>query len=267
MHLALLHDGRPALLRLEGPAAGPVALFFHPFPLHGDAWDEVLAACASAGIRAAALDAPGFGGTPPLGRALAMDALADLGAAALDALGAARAAVVGCSMGGYAAMAFARKHGPRMAAAVLISTKASADSDEARLNRERQARIALEKGPQAAVAEVAPKLLAADATTRVRQRVEELAARATAQGIADALRGMAARPDSTHDLPGWKVPALVIAGEKDQLMPRGDQEAIAQGIPGARFQIVPGAGHLPVLENPGATIPLVVNHLKANAGR
>jgi len=31
MHLALLHEGRPALLRVEGPAKAPVALFFHPF--------------------------------------------------------------------------------------------------------------------------------------------------------------------------------------------------------------------------------------------
>ena len=92
MHLALLHDGRPALLRVEGPIGAPAALFFHPFPLHADAWEEMLAACAGSGICAAALDAPGFGGTPPLGRPLTMDYLAELGAAALDALGAKQAA-------------------------------------------------------------------------------------------------------------------------------------------------------------------------------
>lgn len=265
MHLALLHDGHPALLRLEGPAAGPVALFFHPFPLHGDAWDEVLTACAQAGIRAAAVDAPGFGGTPPLGRVLTMDALADLGLAALDVLGAARAAVVGCSMGGYAAMAFARKHGPRLSAAVLMATKATPDTDEAKLNRERQAKTALEKGPQAVVAEFAPKLTAQNASPQVRRRIDELASRATAQGIADALRGMAQRPDSTPDLPNWKVPALVIAGEKDQLMPHAELERIAQGIPGARLQTIAGAGHLPFLENPPAVVPLIVSHLKARA--
>src|SRR5207245_1694738 len=108
MHLALLHDGRPALLRVEGPAGAPVALFFHPFPLHSDAWEEMLRACAASGLCAAALDAPGFGGTPPLGKPLAMETIADLGVAALDTLGAHRAGIVGCSMGGYAAMAFLR---------------------------------------------------------------------------------------------------------------------------------------------------------------
>ena len=97
MHLALLHDGRPALLRVEGPPTAPVALFLHPFPLHSDAWEEVLTACAAAGLCAAAVDAPGFGGTPPLGRPVTMDILAELAAAALDALSARRAAIVGCS--------------------------------------------------------------------------------------------------------------------------------------------------------------------------
>src|SRR3982751_5736766 len=102
MHLALLHDGRPALLRVEGRVGAPAALFFHPFPLHADAWEEMPAACASARLCAAA-------------------------------------PVVGCSMGGYVARAFAGGFPQRMKAAVLMATKASADTQEARRNRERQA--------------------------------------------------------------------------------------------------------------------------------
>jgi 3-oxoadipate enol-lactonase len=263
MHLALLHDGRPALLRVEGTVGAPAALFFHPFPLHADAWEQMLGACAAAGFCAAALDAPGFGGTPPLGRPVTMDHLADLGAVALDALGTRRAAIVGCSMGGYAAMAFARGFPERMTGAVLIATKATADTDEARKNRERQAALALQKGAQAVVAEFAPKLLAPDAAPAVRRRVEELAARATAQGIADALLGMAQRPDSTPDLPRWKAPTLVIAGEKDQLMPRAEMEKIARGVAGARLEVIAGAGHLPFLENAAAVAALLTAHLSS----
>jgi len=262
MHLALLHDGRPALLRVEGPIGAPAALFFHPFPLHADAWEEMLAACASSGICAAALDAPGFGGTPPLGHPLTMDYLAELGAAALDALGAKRAALVGCSMGGYATMAFARRFPSRMTKAVLIATKATPDTDEARKNRERQAALALDKGAQAVIAEFAPKLVAPNAAPAVRRRVEELASRATAQGIADALHGMAQRPDSTPDLPRWSAPTLVIAGEQDQLMPRAEMEKIAASVPGARLEVIPGAGHLPFLEDPKTVSQLLTAHLR-----
>jgi pimeloyl-ACP methyl ester carboxylesterase len=262
MHLALLHDGHPALLRVEGPLGAPAALFLHPFPLHADAWEHMLGACASSGICAAALDAPGFGGTPPLGRPLTMEYLAELGAAALDALGAKRAALVACSMGGYAAMAFARRFPGRMTRAVLIATKASPDTEEARKNRHRQAALALEKGAQAVIAEFAPKLLAPNAAPATRRRVEELASRATAQGIADALQGMAQRPDSSPDLARWTAPTLVIAGEQDQLMPRAEMEKIAATVPGARLEVVPGAGHLPILEDPPAVSQLLTTHLR-----
>jgi pimeloyl-ACP methyl ester carboxylesterase len=96
----------------------------------------------------------------------------------------------------------------------------------------------------------------------VRRRVEELAARATAQGIADALRGMALRRDSVSDLPGWKVPALVIGGEHDQLMPRTELEILATKIPKARFELLSGAGHLPFLERPSIVAPLLTAHLQ-----
>ena len=262
MHLALLHDGHPVLLRVEGPAGAPLALFFHPFPLHADAWSDMLMACAAAGLRAAALDAPGFGGTPPIEGPLTMDFMADLGAAALDSLGAKQAAIVGCSMGGYQALAFARQHPQRMAAAALIATRASADGEEAKRNRERQAKLALEKGPADVLAEFVPKLIAPDAPPAVRQRVEDLATRATPQGIAGALRGMAMRPDSTGDLPRWTAPTLVIAGERDQLIPRAEMETLAQRSPGARMEVIAGAGHLPFLENPAAVAPLLVAHLQ-----
>lgn len=262
MRLTLLHDRRPALLRVEGPAGAPVALFLHPFPLSGEAWDEMLQACAAAGLRGAAVDAPGFGGTPPLCRPLSMDQLAGLGAAALDALGVASAGIVGCSMGGYAAMAFARLFPERMRAAVLIATKASADTAEAKEKREQQAKAALERGPSAVTAEMVPKLLSRSPSPQARARVEELASQATAQGIADALRGMAARPDSTPDLPRWKAPALVIEGAEDQLMPAAELDKLARGIPGATKQTVAGAGHLAFLEAPGEVAALVTGHLR-----
>jgi pimeloyl-ACP methyl ester carboxylesterase len=112
------------------------------------------------------------------------------------------------------------------------------------------------------VAEFAPKLLAPDPPPGVRRRIEELAARATAQGIADALRGMAMRPDSVPDLPGWKAPALVIGGEHDQLMPRTELETLAKKIPKARFEMISGAGHLPFLEKPSVVAPLLTAHLQ-----
>ena len=263
MHLALLHDGRPALLRVEGPTGAPVVLFFHPFPLHADVWEELLLTCAAQGLCAAALDAPGFGGTPPLGEPLTMETIARLGAVALDALGATRAGIVGNSMGGYAAMAFMRLFPERVSSMTLIATKASADPPAAKAGREEQARAVLERGPRAVMEVLLPKVLARAPAEAVRRRVEALAARATVQGMADAVRGMALRPDSLLEMPRWRVPTLVIAGAEDALMPLTDLETMASAIPGARLEVIDGAGHLPYLDRPAEVAGLLTAHLHA----
>jgi pimeloyl-ACP methyl ester carboxylesterase len=159
-------------------------------------------------------------------------------------------------------MAFMRRFPERASAAVLIATKASADTAEARANRETQARTALEQGAQAVTSAMIPKLLSKSPSPQARARVEALAARATAQGIADALRGMAVRPDSSGDLPHWKVPTLVIEGEEDQLMPAAELEKLARGIPGARKATIAGAGHVPFVEEPREVAELLVRHLR-----
>ena len=84
--------------------------------------------------------------------------------------------------------------------------------------------------------------------------MDDLARAATAQGIADALRGMALRPDSTPDLPRWRARTLVLWGEQDQIIPRAACEALARGIPGARQAIIAGAGHLAFLEKPAEVL-------------
>jgi non-heme chloroperoxidase len=181
-----------------------------------------------------------------------MDDLARLFAAALDVLGAKSAALVGCSMGGYAAMAFWRLFPDRMERAGLLCTQAGADSPEAKQKREEQARAALEKGPEAVVGPLAERMIAKGSP--LVSRVRELARSATAQGIADALRGMALRPDSTPDLPRWRARTLVVCGEQDQLIPRAACDSLARNIPEARQAVLPGAGHLAFLEKPGETM-------------
>jgi len=246
MDLRLRFEGREAALRAEGPASARTVLFLHPFPLDGSCWNDYLQRCAAAGLRGAAIDAPGFGLSAAAGRPSTMDALASLAAAALDALGAKTATLVGCSMGGYAVFAFHRLFPARLEGAALLCTKASADSEEAKKRREEQARAALDKGPEAVTATLLPKLV----SPPFLELAKSFARSATAQGVADALRGMALRPDSTADLGRWRVPAAVIAGKDDQVIPSAETDALARGIPGAAHAVIEGAGHLAFLEKP-----------------
>ena len=250
MELRLRFEGREAFLRAEGPAGARTVLFLHPFPLDGSCWTDYLGRCAAAGLRGAALDAPGFGQSMAAGRPCTMDDLARLAAAALDALGAKSAALAGCSMGGYATLAFHRLFPSRLEGAALLCTKASADSEEAKNRREEQARAALNKGPDAVTATLLPKLLSPSSPHIFLDLATSFARTATAQGVADALRGMALRPDSSPDLPRWRVPAVVVAGKDDQVIPAAETDALARGIPGAAHAVIEGAGHLAFLEKP-----------------
>jgi pimeloyl-ACP methyl ester carboxylesterase len=65
-----------------------------------------------------------------------------------------------------------------------------------------------------------------------------------------------------HDrLVGIRTPTLVIAGALDPTG-RARAEAVAAGIPGARLETVPGAGHAPHLETPAIFRNLVTAFLK-----
>jgi pimeloyl-ACP methyl ester carboxylesterase len=66
-------------------------------------------------------------------------------------------------------------------------------------------------------------------------------------------RALAARPDQQATLRAFRGPALVLMGEDDRLCPRDRHELMHALIPGSRFALIRGAGHLPTLEQPEAT--------------
>jgi pimeloyl-ACP methyl ester carboxylesterase len=61
-------------------------------------------------------------------------------------------------------------------------------------------------------------------------------------------------------LAGIRAPTLVIAGALDPTG-RARAEAVAACIPGARLEIVPGAGHAPHLETPAIFRSLALEYL------
>jgi 3-oxoadipate enol-lactonase len=234
---------------------GPAVLLLHAFPLGLSMWEPQVEALAAT-HRVVRFDARGFGGSQLDDFApLAMERIADDGAYLLDQLWIEKAVVHGCSMGGYAAFAFARRHPKRLAGLVLQDTRAGADTPEGRANRAALAAKVLEEGAAAAVEAFLPKLLGetshrerAALVATLRERILATSPRA----IANGLYGLAARPDSRATLPGIAVPTLVLVGAEDVLTPPDEAKAMASALPGARLEVVPRAGHLANLENPDA---------------
>jgi pimeloyl-ACP methyl ester carboxylesterase len=184
-----------------------------------------------------------------------MERIADDGAALLDHLGVAKAVVGGCSMGGYAALAFVRRHPQRLGGLVLQDTRAGADTEEGKAGRAALAAKVLAEGSAAAASAFLPKLLG-ETTHRERAALvaslRERILASSPQAIADALHGLAARADSRPMLAEVGVPTLVLVGAEDVLTPPAESEAMAAAIAGARLEVVPRAGHLANLERPDA---------------
>ena len=80
--------------------------------------------------------------------------------------------------------------------------------------------------------------------------VREMMESTSLNGMVGALAAMKERPDSRPLLAEIDVPVLIVCGEDDQLIPVSDAEEMRDALPNAELAIIPGAGHLPNLEQP-----------------
>lgn len=240
-------------LGYDAIGGGRPLLLLHGYPLNRKMWQPQLELLVDA-ANIIAPDLRGHGESDAPAGPYTMDQLADDALALLDQLGLAGPAVVGgFSMGGYVALALYRRHPERVAGLILAATKAGADSDAARANREKSAALAQEKGVDAIVDAMLPKLLAPHtyaAHPELVAEVRHMILSTPVNGIVGDLLGMKDRADSTDLLPQIDRPVLVIHGQDDQLIPPTEAEWMAARIPNARLVLVPGAGHLLNLEQP-----------------
>lgn len=249
--MATLHVGEASVHYREAGSGSDVVLLLHAFPLHSGMWEPLIAALAPR-FRVIAPDYRGLGRSRPAPPATTMETIAKDAIALLRTLGIRRAAVAGLSMGGYAAFELYRRAPDLFRGLALCDTKATPDTPEQKATRETFAQNALTKGLPWVADEFSPKLLRPSADPAVLAKVRALIGDGSPEGVAAAQRGMALRPDSVPTLARIACPTVVIFGEEDQLIPLGEGQRMAQTVKGARMVRIPGAGHLPNLENPTA---------------
>jgi YbgC/YbaW family acyl-CoA thioester hydrolase len=253
-----------AELAVEVRGEGSAVLFVHGFPLDRTMWRHQLAGLSR--WKRIAPDLRGAGESSPGAGEYSIARYADDLVAVLDAVGVSQAVVCGLSMGGYILFELLRRYPERVRAAVLCDTRPQADAPEARRNRDELAALAVERGPDAVAERVLPGLLA-PATLADRPEVmtqcRDMARRCSVHAIVGALRAMRERPDSTPLLGTIRVPTLVVVGAEDKPTPPAVAEAMAQAIPGARYAVIPGAGHIAPLEQPLATSRVFADFLDA----
>ncbi len=230
---------------------GLPVLLLHAFPLNADSFQPQLAAL-SGRFRLIVPDHRGFARSQPGSGPTEMDRLARDALGILDLLKIQQAVIGGVSMGGYATMALLRREPGRARALILADTQARADDEQGKLRRAQTAREVLDKGVEALVDSLLPKLLAPDAPLTARNAVAALMRTNRPEGLAAALYGMAMRPDSKEILARFAGPALVVVGERDELTPPDRAKEMKVLLKSAELEILPGAGHLSNLETPKA---------------
>lgn len=248
-------------LAIETRGSGLPIVFIHGFPLDRTVWRHQLDTLT--GFRRIAFDLRGMGQSdaPDLGYSMAT--YADDLVALLDALGEERVVLCGLSMGGYIAFEFLRRFRPRVRGLVLMDTRPEADSAEGRKARDALIAKVRDLGPIAAAEAMLPRFFTATVPTDLIHSVREMIMRTPVPGIVGALGAMRERPDSTPLLPTLVgVPTLVVVGQEDVITPPAIAEAMAAAIPEARLVEIPGAGHLPSVEQPVPTTRAILKFLQ-----
>ncbi|GMQ86725.1 MAG: alpha/beta fold hydrolase [Acidimicrobiia bacterium] len=231
---------------------GPVALFVHGFPLDATMWSEQLEGLAAL-RRCLAIDLRGFGrsGRSPRPVLAMEDHAADLEAFLDKGSVAAAIDLVGLSMGGYVALAFAELYPERIRSIALIDTKSTPDSEEAKAGRDATAMRLVKEGRAGFATDMTDALLAAEASPWTRARVRTMIESTPTETMVAALEGMKQRPDRTTVLAALRAPVTVIVGEQDRMAPLAEAEYMARSGRGT-LTVIPGAGHLSPIEQPNA---------------
>lgn len=208
----------------------------HALPLDARMWEPQRAALAQHEVLAP--DLYGLGST------------IDQWAEAVLAMVEGPLAVVGASMGGYCALAVARRAPERVAGLVLAGSRADADPPERRETRAAWIRAAREEGADGLWREIRPRLFPDDADPEVVARARAIACEQRPDGLAGAVEAIRDRTDASDVVTSLRAPLLVVAGEADPLVPAEVARETAASAPRGRAVVLEGAGHLPSLERP-----------------
>jgi 3-oxoadipate enol-lactonase len=247
----------------EGDRGGRPVVFANSLGTDFRVWDNLVALLPD-GLRVIRYDKRGHGLSEAPPAPYRMEELADDLAGLLDRLETGPAAVVGLSIGGVIAQSLAARRPDLVSGLVLMDTAAKIGEPEMW-----ESRIAAATGPEG-IDSMADAVMERWFSAAFRgHRSAELTAwrnmltRTPPQGYAGCCAAL--RDADLREAAGRiGVPVMAIAGDEDGSTPPELVKATAEMIPGARFELVRGAGHLPCVEQPAACAELIRGFLQEN---
>lgn len=251
MDLFLMAQGIP--VRVSDSEKGDKTIVL----LHGyletlEVW-ETFAAALSAHYRVVAIDIPGHGFSGVKSEEHSMEFIADVLHEVLQKLNITKSCIIGHSMGGYVALAYAAKYTGNTSGLCLFHSTPNADTDQKKADRDREIQLIRNNKLELIVRTNIARQFANENVERLADEIEEIqenALVASNEGIIACLNGMKNRADRNDFLKQFSKPALLIFGKKDNYISEEIAQTIIGRFPEAKSAILEHSGHTGFIEEP-----------------
>jgi pimeloyl-ACP methyl ester carboxylesterase len=254
---------KPVDLFYEEVGQGTPLILIHGYPMDHTVWQPILPGLRKC-ARVITPDLRGFGKSPVTSGTYSMRIMAEDILRLMDRLKIEKAVLVGHSMGGYIALAFAHAYPGRLSGLGLVASQAEADAPERRHARLNIADDVERKGVRV-VADGMPVKLTNNPELAAKLH-ELIHVTASVEAVAGCQRGMAERPDATAWLGDIAAPSVVIAGAQDGIIPVQKSQDMATLLGRSWLVLIEEAGHMPMMEAPERVADALLQLVKSSIG-
>ncbi len=237
---------------------GPTVVLLHGFCEDHHVWEDFLPQLGD-DLQILAIDLPGFGQSSVVAD-LDMDIMAEAVKSIVDRHGLSRLILIGHSMGGYSALAYAQFYPDDLAGLGLFHSIPFSDSEERKANRNKAIQFIDRHGHEMYVKQLFPGLFTPKFVQSSAFQLDKLTFRAAhfeAAGIQEALRAMCDRPDRSAVLQSLHVPVLWIHGKEDSLFSEAQMMKASILAEQNSVHYLEGVAHMGMLESPRATARII----------
>ncbi|MFD2908406.1 alpha/beta fold hydrolase [Flavobacterium ardleyense] len=227
---------------------GTAVVLLHGFLENKSMWNAFIPELTKRN-RVITIDLLGHGETECLGYVHTMEDQADMVHSVLQELKIRKVVLIGHSMGGYIALAFAELYPENVKGIVLLNSTSKADSEERKINRDR-AIVAVKQNYSNFIRLAIANLFSEDNRERLADVIEQVkkeALKTPLQGIVASLEGMKIRNDREVILHFATYPIQLVLGKKDSVLIYEDN---LDQIEGTNVKLTSfEAGHMSHIEN------------------
>ena len=199
---------------------GNTIVLLHGFSESSKIWNKYTARLSKQ-YQVIGIDLPGHGKSEVVKQENSMEYMAEIVKNVLDEEEVSKCVMIGHSMGGYVALAFAEKVPALLSGLCLFNSSAAADSEEQKVNRDRTIEV-IKANHFNFLSSFIPDLFTAENQEIYKKEISKLikgSEKMTTEGIISSMMALRNRANRYHVLQDISIPVLFIAGQQDKRVP------------------------------------------------